>query len=126
MRRTRYKPLNRKVLISRHLRMCMTPCERLLSERLLSRGFKAQVILYGFVVDFYHPVYRLVIEADGSSHSGREDYDSERDEVMRSHGNIVLRFSNRDILSDTNRVVARIDGCIVRLRQRGSKREDKN
>jgi len=117
MRSKRYKPLPRKVLLARHLRTCMTTCERTLWERLEKRGFKSQVILYGFFADFYHPTYRVVVEADGSTHWGKEarDYDRHRDVVMRTHGNTVLRFSNRAIMSDLNRVVAKIDSCIIQL-----------
>src|SRR5580658_3714565 len=72
----------------------MTPSEaRLWSHLQKFPGFQPQVVLYGYIVDFYrHP---LVIEVDGSIHRSERQaaYDAQRDRRLASRGLKVLRFS---------------------------------
>jgi very-short-patch-repair endonuclease len=47
----------------------------------------------GFIVDFYCPSYRLVVEIDGSVHHGLEAFDVARDaELAATFGVRVLRL----------------------------------
>ena len=52
-----------------------------------------------YIVDFYIPKKRLVIEIDGRQHLTREhkEKDGERDEFLNKEGLMVLRFSNDSI-----------------------------
>ncbi|MFH1375899.1 MAG: endonuclease domain-containing protein [Patescibacteria group bacterium] len=59
------------------------------------------------IVDFNCPKRKLVVEADGSQHFTRDGigYDKMRDAELRELGLRVLRFSNSEILNNTNRVL---------------------
>ena len=61
--------------------------------------FYRQRIVGSYIVDFYCPKAKLVIELDGSQHFEKEnaEYDAIRTEYLNSLGLYVLRFSNRDI-----------------------------
>lgn len=51
---------------------------------------------------------RLVIECDGVTHQGLEQYDLARDRYLRDTGHRVLRFSDERVQGDPGRVVAQI------------------
>ena len=46
-----------------------------------------------YVVDFYCPASKLVIEVDGPAHAETLAQDAVRDDWLKSHGYRVLRFS---------------------------------
>ena len=84
------------------LRHEMTPEEKHLWYQFLKpQGIKAkrQQIISTFIVDFYIPSVKLVIEIDGSQHYEQEarNRDEERDAALGQLGIHVLRYSNRDI-----------------------------
>jgi very-short-patch-repair endonuclease len=60
---------------------------------------KRQTVIGNYIVDFYCPSVKLVIEIDGSQHYVEKVMaaDSERDEYMRSIGLVIKRYSNTDI-----------------------------
>ena len=61
--------------------------------------FRRQTTIHAFIVDFYCPTTKLVIELDGSQHYSDEGkaYDAERDHIIKQYGCKILRFSNHDI-----------------------------
>ena len=84
------------------LRREMTPEEKHLWYQFLKpQGIKAkrQQIIRTFIVDFYIPSARLVIEIDGSQHyeEDAQILDRERDAALDRLGILVLRYSNSDI-----------------------------
>jgi len=86
------------------MRRDMTDAEktlwRLLRAKRLDDGkFRRQLPIGPFIVDFACPSKRLVIEADGSQHAECA-YDGRRDAWLGSQGWRVLRFWNRDILTN--------------------------
>ncbi len=90
-----------------------TPAERLLRHHLdplKYKGFKffPQVVFGGFVADFYCPRLRLVIEVDGASHQDKAEYDAWRTTHLEERGLKVLRFTNEEVLTDVDAVVAAI------------------
>jgi len=98
--------------IARHLRKNMTESEqalwsRLRDKQLLGVQFYRQKPLGNFIVDFFAPRGKLVVEVDGSQHA--EDYhavkDKERDNYLSSLGIRVLRFNSREVLKETNAVI---------------------
>ena len=102
---------------SRELRCNMTDAERLLWSRVRRKQLKGfqfyrQKIIGDYIVDFYCPKAKLVIELDGGQHYNPEGImkDDIRDSYMREHGLKVLRFSDRDVLKDPDAVVERIYG----------------
>ena len=58
-----------------------------------------QRVIDHFIVDFYIPDFKLIIELDGESHfeDGQDVYDTERTEVLEGNGCKVLRFLNTEV-----------------------------
>ena len=61
--------------------------------------FRRQRIIGNYIVDFYCPGARLVVELDGSQHFTENGHSSDerRDAYLKELGITVLRFSNQDI-----------------------------
>ena len=72
--------------------------------------FHRQKPLGNYIVDFYCPSVRLVIEIDGSQHyqSDGKRNDAIRDDYLKSLGLCVLRFSNLDVLCNIDGVITTI------------------
>ena len=97
---------------ARRLRTEMTPSERTLWSRLRRkqlRGvqFYRQKPIGSYIVDFYAPESKLVVEMDGSQHlsSIHRQNDAERDSYLESAGLQVLRFNNIQVLQELDAVV---------------------
>ena len=54
--------------------------------------FRRQVVLGAFVVDFFAPSARLIVEVDGGSHRARRELDRLRDEGFTQRGLRTLRI----------------------------------
>ena len=101
--------------LSRQLRENMTDAERRLWSKIRTRQLKEyqfyrQKPIGDYIVDFFCPRARLVIEIDGSQHLVGEtvEYDRIREDFLNSLGLRVLRFNNTEVLQNTNGVVERI------------------
>jgi len=70
--------------------------------------FRCQHPVGRFVLDFYCPSHRLVVEVDGGSHEGKPDYDQARTAALAAFGYHVLRFRNADVLNRLPSVLATI------------------
>ncbi len=100
---------------SRELCKNMTDAERKLwlkIKRKQLKGFQflRQRPIGNYIVYFYCPEAKLVIEVDGSQHltpEGRES-DRSRDVCLCSLGLRVLRFHDREVLTNINGVVTAI------------------
>lgn len=97
----------------------MTPAEKLLWRKLQAGRFKEikfrrQHSIGNYVVDFYCPKYRLIIELDGKVHLEKEqaEKDKLRDEHLKDMDYRVLRFTNDEVLNDNNSVLKTIESCI--------------
>ena len=75
--------------------------------------FRRQHPVGRFVLDFYCPSHKLVVEVDGDVHDGQQDRDAERSKVLEFHGYRVLRFRNEEVMSDLPSVVSRIAAAVV-------------
>ncbi|MBI4548632.1 MAG: endonuclease domain-containing protein [Ignavibacteriae bacterium] len=99
--------------IARQLRRKMTEAEKKLWYGTL-RDFDYTILrqkpLDNFIVDFYCPKAKLVIEVDGDSHDAANAvlYDEERDSILESYGLKVIRFQNEDVMNNFERVRKRI------------------
>ena len=109
-------------LPSRDLRNNMTDAEQWLWQRLrrkqiLGLQFYRQKPILNFIVDFYCSAAKLVIECDGGQHYTEEgsSADQIRDQALSELGLVVLRFSNRQILTEIDGVVEKIY-CVVEQR----------
>ncbi|BDI29174.1 hypothetical protein CCAX7_12250 [Capsulimonas corticalis] len=76
---------------------------------MLGLKFRRQHVVDGFIADFYCHALRLVIEVDGGVHEDHLEYDQERQAFFEQSGLAVLRFSNEEILTKTNQVLAKIE-----------------
>jgi len=97
---------------SRKLRNTTTTAERILWSRLRNKQilglmFSRQKPLAGYIADFYCMKAKLVIELDGSQHLELENqwYDDERTRVLETLGLRVLRFDNRQVMTELENVV---------------------
>jgi very-short-patch-repair endonuclease len=105
------------------LRQTMTRAETLLwrylkAHRIDDLGFRRQVPIGDYVVDFVCHEARIVIELDGETHDfeSQQEHDVTRDAWLATRGYIVLRFVNQDVLSNLEGVVTVIrDAAKVRL-----------
>ncbi|MEB3249650.1 MAG: endonuclease domain-containing protein [Merismopediaceae bacterium] len=63
-----------------------------------------------FIVDFYCPKLKLVIEVDGDSHFTQEGlvYDQERTQILENYGLKVVRFTNYEVLNNFEVVCEKI------------------
>ena len=83
--------------------------------------FNRQKPLGKFVVDFYCKSLYLVIEVDGSSHDGREEYDRDREIDLQKLGLTILRFPDRDVRKNIRGVLKTIEMWIDRKCGTGEK-----
>jgi very-short-patch-repair endonuclease len=100
---------------SRELRKDMTDAERLLWSNLRRKQLKGfqfyrQRIIGSYIVDFYCPKAKLIIEVDGGQHytSEGEGKDKIRDKYMNRLGFAILRVTDRDIFENLDGVIERI------------------
>ena len=101
--------------LMRELRQTSTDAESLLWDRLRDRkllGFKfrRQHQVGKYVVDFYCHKAGLVIECDGGIHSKAQawHHDQNREAYMSALGLRTLRFTNEEVLNETERVLSEI------------------
>ncbi|CAN7736154.1 endonuclease domain-containing protein [Bradyrhizobium sp. LjRoot220] len=100
---------------ARKLRADTTPHERLLWRALKElpmegTHFRRQAPIGRYVVDFFCPAKRLMIELDGGHHNDDEtaERDRERQNWLEQEGYRVIRFWNSDINGDLTAVLERI------------------
>ena len=76
-------------------------------DQLKGYRFYRQKPIGDYIVDFFCPRAKLIVEVDGSQHLVNEmtEYDRIRDECLRSLGLKVLRFTNTDVLTNIDGVV---------------------
>ncbi len=102
---------------AQELRKHMTPQEKQLWYGFLETydfPVYRQRIIESYIVDFYCPRARLVIEVDGSQHYTKDGliHDAIRTDILQIHRLEVVRFSNRDIDERFEHVCADIDFII--------------
>jgi very-short-patch-repair endonuclease len=109
---------------ARSLRTSMTDAEQMLWHRIRRKQiqgvqFYRQKPLLAYIVDFYCPAAKLVVELDGSQHaeSAHLVKDQARDAVLAGLGLRVLRFDNRQVLLETEAVLSVIDEMVRARRE---------
>ncbi len=102
----------------RELRKISTKAEEILwfelRHRKLGSKFKRQHSIGGYVVDFYCPASKLIVEVDGEIHNTAEslEYDVIRDNYHKELGLKVLRFKNEEVEKDTEKVLTMVRGFL--------------
>ena len=91
------------------------------NRKINNQKFKRQYSIGRYVVDFYCPALKLVIEIDGDYHlqESVKKYDTERQNFMESMDINCLRFSNRDIEENIDVVINKISSYSLSLLRRG-------
>ena len=105
---------------SRELRKSGTLAEVLLWKELKGKKLKGcrflrQKPIEGFIVDFFCPTFKLVIEIDGVSHDSKMERDEEREKSLERIGFSVLRFTEGDVRNNLDGVVRIIEEEITPL-----------
>ena len=100
---------------SRKLRHKMTNAERYLWSKLKMKQlngyqFYRQKPIGNYIVDFYCPSAKMVIEIDGSQHFYDDglEHDKERDAYINNLGLKALRFTSVDVLKNLEGVIDKI------------------
>jgi len=98
--------------VTRDLRKNMTDAEKLLWSEIRSKQLKGvqfyrQKPLGSYIVDFYCPSAKLIIEVDGGQHYSDEGQtkDAQRDAYFNKLGLRVKRYSDREVLKNINDVL---------------------
>jgi very-short-patch-repair endonuclease len=109
---------------AKRLRANATPHERALWRALKElpidgTHFRRQAPIGPYVVDFFCPARRLIIELDGGHHNDDETAkrDRERQLWLEREGYRVVRFWNSEIIGDLTAVLERIYVELYGLRQ---------
>src|SRR4051812_17997266 len=102
------------------LRKEMTDAEKVLWNFLRRKNvsgytFRRQHPLGQFIADFYCHKAQLVIEVDGGIHhsESQKEYDENRTYLINELGLNVIRFSNDEVLKETEKVIEKIEGVLT-------------
>lgn len=111
----RFNNLPRLRSLRKALRNNLTPAEARLwtilqRSQLDGRKFRRQHSIGRYILDFYCPAERLVVELDGAAHNSPEaqEYDRQRDLFLHGLGIKVLRFENRLVFEQPEAVIEMI------------------
>jgi very-short-patch-repair endonuclease len=70
--------------------------------------FRCQHPVGNFILDFYCPACKLVVEVDGTIHANQTEYDDARTSELAKYGYKVLRFTNEQVMKDLPQVLEEI------------------
>jgi very-short-patch-repair endonuclease len=99
----------------RALRANLTPAEVVLwrelqRAQLRGRKFRRQQSIGPYIVDFYCPGERLIVELDGAAHDSERSsaYDESRKQYLSAIGLTVIRLENRHVMENLEGVLVYI------------------
>jgi len=83
---------------------------RLRKKQIKGHQFYRQRIIGNFIVDFYCPKGKLIVELDGGQHYNEEENrkDRIRDDYMKKLGMKILRVSDREVFENVQGVLEKI------------------
>lgn len=100
---------------ARSLRAKLTDAEqrlwaRLRRKQILGVQFYRQKPIGNYIADFYAPAARLVVEVDGSQHfePAQAEHDRRRTAYFKELGLRVLRYTDRQVLLESDSVAEEI------------------
>ena len=82
------------------------------NKKLMKLSFNRQKIIGNYIIDFYCPSARLVIEIDGRSHEVKGEYDKARDAYLKEQGLTVVHLRDIDVRKNMESVLAYLEGII--------------
>jgi very-short-patch-repair endonuclease len=82
---------------------------QIIRARKLGVTFRRQVLVGRYIADFVAPSVRLIVEVDGTFHTGaRRRADARRDAALRSAGYRVLRLEAELVLTQPSVAAGRV------------------
>jgi len=111
------KTFNRKILKDKRKRLRNNPTQAeaflwgyLKNSQFEGRKFRRQSSIKSFIVDFYCPDEKMVIELDGDFHFDEKAIkdDEKRSKKLEAEGLKVIRFENQEVLLNLNSVLSEI------------------
>ena len=105
---------------AKEMRKNPTPAEarlwKFLRNKKLNHKFRRQHPIADYIVDFVCLNKGLIIEADGEIHKYQLNKDAERQLLLeQKKGYTVLRFTNEEILNETDKVINKIEKTLEKL-----------
>jgi len=107
--------------LAKQLRQNQTDAEKLIwyllrNRQLANAKFRRQHIVAGYIADFYCHEHKLVIELDGGQHFTEHGIhkDAQRTTRLNELGIQVVRFDNRQVLTETEAVLQTIYEKLLR------------
>lgn len=100
---------------ARENRLHATTAEEIMWEKVRNKKlgyvFRRQHIIYDYIVDFVCIDKMLIIEVDGAYHAEKEqqEEDKVRTSNLKQIGFRIIRFTNEEVIWDTDQVVNRIE-----------------
>ena len=79
-------------------------------SQLQGKKFRRQHSVENFIVDFYCPSEKIIVEIDGSIHDNfiNNEYDYDRQKQLQKLGFKVLRFTNSEVFKNLDLVLESI------------------
>ncbi len=101
---------DRATLLARAREMRLNPTEpekrlwrHLSASQLSGHKFRRQSVIDYYIVDFFCPLKKLIVEVDGDTHDVEADY--KRDDRLRHKGYRTVRFGNLDVMGNMEGVL---------------------
>ena len=88
--------------------------EHLKGRQCDGKKFRRQESIGRYIVDFYCPESRVIVELDGARHFSTtvDEYETTRTAFLESLGLKVIRFENRDVFENIEGVLERIQNAL--------------
>ena len=104
---------------AKKLRQARNLPEVLVREHVTNGGFHKidfdrQRVIGNYIVDFYIKKLGLVIEIDGTSHIGKEEYDNERENFLISLNLKIYRIIVDDVLNNMTKIITELENYIIK------------
>ncbi|WP_420127501.1 endonuclease domain-containing protein [Longimicrobium sp.] len=105
---------------ARRFRHDQTDAEEVLWQMLRDRQlrgikFRRQTPMGRFILDFYCPAARLVVELDGAVHDQQQERDAARTDELEARGFRVIRFRNEEVFQALPSVLDRIAAAVEQV-----------
>ena len=102
-----------KIYIARDFRKNQTDPEEIMwnelrNRKFLNLKFRRQYLIEGYIVDFYCPKLKLVIEIDGLIHLRQIKKDQQRQKDIEEKGIKFVRFKNEDVQHNLEEVLKKL------------------
>jgi len=83
------------------------------NKQMYDLQFNRQFPIDKYIVDFNCRKLKLIIEIDGYSHQFKYKNDIERDKVLSDLGDEIIRFTEKEVLTDLENVIRTIENFVL-------------